>query len=202
VGKTAAAGGQSAVREASGETSALQSDLSRRILARSDTVIMAEPNPESRAWAELHYPGRRVEQVCPARFNELVREDLGPRLLDEAVDGLERRFPELSARRVMTRAQVILFTVLAVSLLAGLIWNPSLLLRAVTLFLSVLFIASGLFRTLLALLGGGALIGADLPRPGRAGLPTYSILVPMYREAAVLPRLVQALQALDYPGIR
>jgi hypothetical protein len=32
-------------------------------------------------------------------------------------------------------------------------------------------------------------------------LPRYTILVPMYREAAVLPALVEALKALDYPSI-
>ena len=33
-------------------------------------------------------------------------------------------------------------------------------------------------------------------------LPLYSILVPLYREAAVLPRLIRALGALDYPDER
>ncbi len=33
-------------------------------------------------------------------------------------------------------------------------------------------------------------------------LPLYSILVPLYREAAVLPRLIKALGALDYPDDR
>jgi cellulose synthase/poly-beta-1,6-N-acetylglucosamine synthase-like glycosyltransferase len=32
-----------------------------------------------------------------------------------------------------------------------------------------------------------------------AGLPVYSVLVPLYREAGMLPGVVQALQDLDYP---
>ena len=41
--------------------------------------------------------------------------------------------------------------------------------------------------------GGGA---------GRADLPIYTILVPLYREAAVLPRLVDSIAELDYPPTR
>ncbi len=45
--------------------------------------------------------------------------------------------------------------------------------------------------------GLSAIEAASLP-DDRA-LPVYSILVPLYREAAVVPHLVAALQALDYP---
>jgi cellulose synthase/poly-beta-1,6-N-acetylglucosamine synthase-like glycosyltransferase len=40
---------------------------------------------------------------------------------------------------------------------------------------------------------------AGVPLPA-AMLPRYTVLVPLYREAAVLPRLLQALGALDYPA--
>lgn len=38
-----------------------------------------------------------------------------------------------------------------------------------------------------------------LPRCSDRDLPVYSIIVPLYREARVLPRLIRALGALDYP---
>jgi len=41
---------------------------------------------------------------------------------------------------------------------------------------------------------------AEEPLPPDAELPIYSILVPLYREAKVLPALVRNLMALDYPA--
>jgi len=32
--------------------------------------------------------------------------------------------------------------------------------------------------------------------------PVYTVLVPLYREANVVPQLAQAMRQLDYPGIR
>lgn len=40
---------------------------------------------------------------------------------------------------------------------------------------------------------------SDAPSIADAALPPYTILVPLYREAAVLPRLLRALGDLDYP---
>ena len=77
-----------------------------------------------------------------------------------------------------------------------LLW-PLAVLHGLVLLLSAAFVASGLFRAFLAWLGAGAAAPSP-PLPVR-GLPRYTILVPMYREAAMLPGLVRALKALDYP---
>lgn len=49
-----------------------------------------------------------------------------------------------------------------------------------------------------------ASLGAEREPPAltRSDLPRYSVLVPLYREANMLPRLVQRLSALDYPRER
>ena len=51
-------------------------------------------------------------------------------------------------------------------------------------------------------LGGSAPACREVPAPSRVTdeeAPVYSVLVPLFQEAGVLPCLVQALQALDYP---
>jgi glycosyltransferase XagB len=40
------------------------------------------------------------------------------------------------------------------------------------------------------------------PMPGTDDLPTYTILVPLYHEAAVIPGLLRALQEIDYPAAK
>ena len=39
----------------------------------------------------------------------------------------------------------------------------------------------------------------SVPLPSNDALATYTLLVPLYREAAVLPALVDSLLKLDYP---
>jgi len=64
--------------------------------------------------------------------------------------------------------------------------------------------ASALFLMIIGVQIGASIESArGAPRePGGDALrswPSYSILVPLYREAAVVPQLVQALSQLDYP---
>ncbi|MEJ0041481.1 MAG: hypothetical protein WDM81_04450 [Rhizomicrobium sp.] len=54
-----------------------------------------------------------------------------------------------------------------------------------------------MFRGVLTVLGGRT-APAPFPTAGQA-LPRYTILVPLYREANVLPRLARSLLLLDYP---
>ncbi|HWA89595.1 MAG TPA: glycosyltransferase [Rhizomicrobium sp.] len=122
------------------------------------------------------------------------------RLTDAAIHGLARRFPELSARRVISRGQAAGF-VLAAAVLVALLWRwPEATLLALVDALSAIFAAGVLFRAFLAWYGARTSDRA-VPRVP-ADLPLYTILVPLYREAAIVPDLVRALGALDYPKSR
>ncbi len=80
--------------------------------------------------------------------------------------------------------------------------------------LGTLFIGSGVFFTVFALLMGWRavqiVIGVfaqalrlirhrAIPR-GRAGLPVYTVLVALYDEAAIMPQLAAALRGIDWPA--
>jgi hypothetical protein len=173
--------------------------LARLYLAHDDEIVIADPSRESRAWFKGAYPGKSLRVVPAAQVRAAILERHGEDLRHEAVEGLARRLPELSARQVLTPRQALLLLLLGTGLLAALLLWPLALLRGMILALSAAFVASGLFRALLAWVGSRA-PARNLPLP-RLGLPRYTILVPMYREAAVLPALVRALQALDYPSI-
>lgn len=175
----------------------LHSDLSRLVLRRDHDVLAADLCDESRGWIVACHGGVPLIEVSRAQFTAEVRAELGPRLLDEAVSGLERRFPHLSARRVVTPGQIVFFVIVALMLALGLAFAAASLLRFATIALSLLFVVSGAFRTALALLGSTRHGDTPAPRPDPDGLPSYTILVPMYGEAAVLPGLVRALAALD-----
>ena len=120
-------------------------------------------------------------------------------LADEAAHGLARRMPSLSAHRVITRPQIAVFTLAAATAIAfALLW-PAAVWTALIGLTSLAFLAGTLFRAGLAFLGGVPVV--DEARD-ETDLPLYTILVPLYREANVLPRLARALLILDYPRDR
>lgn len=119
-------------------------------------------------------------------------------LADDAAHGLMRRMPSLSAHRVVTTGQSIAFTFIAAALIAFSIRWPRGAWDLLVALTACAFVGGTLFRAALAFIGGLPLRG-DAPAAG--DLPLYTVLVPLYREANVLPRLARALLLLDYPDM-
>ena len=125
--------------------------------------------------------------------------------LDHAVNALRRSRPELSAAEPMWFWQKITAAGLAALVFAAAILVPTAALPALLIVLAPPFLCVTLLRSL-------ALWNVAAPRrkPGApphlreadGPLPTYSVLVPLFREAAIVPDLVAALAALDYPRDR
>jgi hypothetical protein len=160
-------------------------------------VITADASPENLCWLKARHPGAAIRIGGADEVRAAILRRHGAALRREAVEGLERLLPDLSARHVLTRAQAAVMAMLAMGLAAGLLLWPRAVLHGLVFALSAAFVVSGLFRALLAWAGSGR---SERPAPlPRHGLPRYTILVPLYREAAVLPGLVRALAALDYP---
>jgi cellulose synthase/poly-beta-1,6-N-acetylglucosamine synthase-like glycosyltransferase len=123
------------------------------------------------------------------------------RLSADAVDSLFSKLPSLSARVVITRKQAVALAALGIAIAVA-CWNmPYAIVPALVAIMSAGFVISTAFRATLAFLGGRncAHPAKSTARSSDAGLPPYTVLVPLYREAAVLPELVRVLRALDYP---
>jgi len=126
---------------------------------------------------------------------------LGPRLLAQATFGLERKQPQFSARHVITRAQACWGLGLLVPVLMLVVLRPGSGSALLTAAVAVGYIANAVFRAWLFW------VGSDLEKaPGEhpsdcdADLPVYTILIPLYREANLIPQIAEALAAIDYPG--
>src|SRR5262249_27281022 len=71
--------------------------------------------------------------------------------------------------------------------------------------MSLFYLGNFLFKGILVSAGGGRSLEADhaiavaARELSEEELPVYTVLVPMYREARMLPMLAQALRNLDYP---
>lgn len=115
---------------------------------------------------------------------------------DEAAIGLSRRRPELSARN---RSFPHLVGLLCGLVLANIFAAPALPFSTSALLLAIL---APVCLCLALLRMTGALSRpryAPRRRLSEAALPKASIIVALYREAAVIPQLVATLAAIDYP---
>lgn len=131
--------------------------------------------------------------------------------LEHAVLRLVRHDPDASAMRRLSRGQAIVAAVLASALVAGLAVVPAATLAVVFALGTAPGLAILALRlAALRLPAAGGVVATDAVGEGAAfdasdddgDLPVYTILVPLYREAEVVPQLAAALAALDYPEQR
>jgi hypothetical protein len=140
----------------------------------------------------------RYAITSPQRMGAIVRRRRGAKVVTDAAMALERRDATLCARRGVTAGQfaaaiVAAFLAPAISVLA-----PAAFSALVALFFWLVF-SAGVAVRIAAVVARGPT--PDAPPLTDPDLPIYSIVAPLFHEARVATRLVEALQALDYPGI-
>ena len=108
----------------------------------------------------------------------------------------ERAVPHEPASRWLLL--LVLGSIAALCLFAML---PPALARTLTLAGQVLFLAMTTFR-LAAPVIAAPVTAEPVDLLADAALPVYTVLVALHREAAVVPRLIQGLAALDYPAAK
>ncbi len=176
-----------------------------RWVNREMVYVAADPM-RAKAAIEAH-----EDQPCivlfasPRAIHHAIRERFHIELSERARFKLAEEQPESSARYQLGLAQRWVF-IGTIALIAGLGWLAP---QSTAMTLNVLF---GLcFLAVAALKGLSILDGlyrgeteydlafARQGDPDDEDLPIYTILVPLFREAAVLPILTDALRKLDYP---
>jgi cellulose synthase/poly-beta-1,6-N-acetylglucosamine synthase-like glycosyltransferase len=125
--------------------------------------------------------------------------------LDRSANQLRETAPENSAHRVLTERQAIIGIALLIGFGGALVANWRMSLIAAITITTVVHIASSAYRLYLYRKGWSwapfaATEAAALARESDATLPMYTILVPLYREAVVIPQPTRAIQALDWPA--
>jgi cellulose synthase/poly-beta-1,6-N-acetylglucosamine synthase-like glycosyltransferase len=145
---------------------------------------------------------RGMKVVAYAEAGDLIaaaRAVHGRRLLYEATSGLARRSPAASARRRLTGAQIAAGTVaLTICMIGGILLPLEVSWVAASVSGGLFFLAVLALRILCLL----PPLARTVIRPRQleeTDLPVYSVLVPLFRETAVLGQLLTALTGLKYP---
>lgn len=169
-------------------------------------IATAEPGPETVLFARGRW-GNAIEFVVVSKFDIVftLQTAFGGDLSRRAVFELAELDPHMSARTVFTTPQLIAAYGLVSAAMAGLAISPITTLIAVNIAFSIFYLGNFIFKGILVSIGGGRSAAADeaIAIEARAltenELPVFTVLVPMFDEAAMLPRVAQALRDLDYP---
>ena len=134
--------------------------------------------------------------TSPRRLGALMRVERGQEIATRAAMQLERLDPAFTARGEMWPAQTVAAAAFGLGMIGLAFAQPTVERAVLSLLLWSLFSATIFLRIACA-------IAADASRPSPplrdADLPVYTVIVAMYREGAVIPKLVAALNAIDYP---
>ncbi len=143
-----------------------------------------------------------VAQVAASDFHWAVRKLWGRKLLHKATQELFETTPQKSARKRVTPAQILVLLSAVGCIAFAMVYMP---LAANWLAANVALTFFFLSVISLRLFG---LLPETGSSPGAAKLlaeqklPVYTVLVPVFRETAVLEQLLRALQNLNYPALK
>lgn len=116
---------------------------------------------------------------------------------------LREEAPESSADVVLTPRQKAIGTVLAGALIIALLLNAASTATVAISIITLLYMLSSTYILVLTILGWNVRMATErsvYPTSlDERALPIYTILVPLYREAEILPQLARAIRALDWP---
>lgn len=166
-----------------------------------------------------------VTRVTLAEFDATIARECRAELLHEIAESLAEAQPSRSARSGLTRGQLLAPPVVLVLVAACLVVDvrlTTIVLLAVTSLTLSLFMGFRLVCVLLLPLRrlfqrrseapaersdpqrteDSWVTNGTLDTRGSEDLPTYTILVPAFREAKIIGRLIENLEQLDYPRDR
>lgn len=174
---------------------------------KSECLLIAVAEPEARLFEKLrHKYGPSAQFVCTSKFDILwTVQRLGRnKLSQDAALGLWRHRREFSARETLTQKQAVWIGSILLLLTIVAWFDPAKAILATHALMSLFLAAAFLLRGLLVWFGSSELYQAKISEEqlealDDRGLPTYTILVPLYRDARVVPTLACALRSLDYP---
>ncbi|WP_018698066.1 glycosyltransferase family 2 protein [Amorphus coralli] len=169
-------------------------------------VATADPGPDAILFARRRWGGA-FDLVVTSKFDIIwsLQSRFREQQSHDAVYQLAEIDPDMSAQRVVTVAQLIAIYACLSLVAVGLAFAPIATLIGINLVMTLFYLGNFAFKALLVWAGGVGQARSTQALEAEARLlhdrelPTYTILVPMFREPEVLPILANALRRLDYP---
>jgi cellulose synthase/poly-beta-1,6-N-acetylglucosamine synthase-like glycosyltransferase len=168
------------------------------------SVACADPASELLTAFRRVHPEARL--VITSKFDILweLQRVAAAEFSRQAVYRLAERNPAHSASIVLTRKQKYAGIATLAFLILAAVAFPSVVAIGFNGLINSFLFGSFLFRTVLCLMSCGdesgfAVTQEEVDALEERELPVYTVLVPMYKEPAVLPILAAALRRMEYP---
>lgn len=195
-------------REGSGQTYLAQGWLPLSINDGCLSVVIAHDlTPDMQSDIRSHYAVHELSttRVSQWQLRELAVLVFADRVALDASHRLSTTNPRLSARHVLTRNQQGIVAAGCALIVVGLLWNWVITLSTLYLALAAFYAAGILFKFVVSMRGATYDVVTRtseraLAKLTDAELPVYSVLVPVFREANIVSKLVDNLGRLDYPA--
>lgn len=178
-------------------------------IAKSDstlTVAMLDPTDEAlcRQIAEQTQCSVHPVFTLDLDINWQFHELFGKTLVHKSVYNLFWQSPDASAALILTPSQIYAAILLAGLFLLALTLEPFTTLLAVSAAINSFYLFAVMFKFMIALVGSRYELVEHVSRHEVRALkdeelPIYTILVPLFKEANVLPKLAAGLSRLNYP---
>ena len=166
-------------------------------------VLVVAPGPDEieplrRRLREAPALVARLRIAAPGTIRAYIARERQAAFRDRAVNGLAAALPQLSARHLggsngAAGPKALLAAALGLFLLA-----PATTFSALGLLCTLFFCNCSVWKLAAAF---GRQRRRRLEPVASARLPTYTVLVPLYREAAMVSDLVAHLARIDYPAL-
>ena len=164
-------------------------------------VFYASCGPNGFEYARQHQL-KLVAQVKPANFHFAVRQAWGARLLHFATLQHHNSNPQYSAKHRLSNGQILALIGFAFCVVASLACLPFAMFWGIASTIVGLFFLSVVALRLFCTLPNSRPRQTATTTLSDAELPIYTVLVPVFREVAVLDQLLLALTHLNYPAAR
>jgi hypothetical protein len=137
-------------------------------------------------------------------IDDLLQRLFRTAYIDTATYDMVRRFPDDSANRVITAAQRTALAAALLVVIVAIVLFPIPALIALLGMASVFYAAVSAYKIFLTYEALGHEYELDITSEevealDERTLPPYTILVPLYKEAEVIPQLAAGIDELDYP---
>lgn len=173
----------------------------------AETIYVAT-DPATAREAIARHEGRPqpVFVTSPRDIDRTLLSEFGDALSERAILSLARQMPESSAATPVTRRQGIVLAGLALLILAAFIVAPTATFVTLNIAFGLCFLAIAALRYTSIFVGLLAQPTAEERAydlhgaPTDTELPVYTVMVPLFDEARVLPIIARALEELDYPA--
>jgi cellulose synthase/poly-beta-1,6-N-acetylglucosamine synthase-like glycosyltransferase len=171
-------------------------------LAKPDGGFVLAPRGATLTHLFKGIPHGRLAITAPSLLTRAAFQAGARRIADHAAHALPNALPHLSSRggASITQIAALAMVALVLSYCGG--TDRNLTFAIVAAILSPLFFGIVVLRLAASLLRHPVAREDHANRIDDAALPVYTIIVALYREGRVAPRLIDALRRLDYPAAK